>query len=244
LLRDAALVVRRALRAPLFVAVAVATLAIGLGLFAVVYTVVEKVLLEPLPYRSPENLYFVWRDYGAITDRRRGALPGADIVELQEAGGVIEGVVALQAFLGGVFSWRESENPLEISVVVTGSGLFELLGVQPALGRVFAPDDAGPEAPFTMVLTHALWNRLGADPEILGKEVQLNGRPHTVIGVLPRDFHFVRHDADGPPQQPDAYSNLGVNLTDPSPNQADYSALLRARAPAPRPRPSRPLSTP
>lgn len=229
LLRDASLATRRLCRAPLFVAVTALTLTLGLGLFAVVYTVVEKILLEPLPYRDPGDLYYVWRDYGETLNRRRAPLPGTDVLELQQAGGVIEDVVALQAFLGGVFSWNADEDPIEISTIVTAPGLFEMLGVQPALGRVFAPDDAGPDAPFTMVLTHELWNRLGASREIVGKEVRLNGRPHTVIGVLPRDFRFVRNDADGPAQRPDAYSNLRVNLTDPSPNQSDYSALMRAR---------------
>src|SRR5262245_42450874 len=180
LLRDASLVARRLFRAPVFAAVTALTLTVGLGLFGVVYTVVEKILLEPLPYRDPGDLYYVWRDYGATQDRRRAALPGADVLDLQKAGGVIENAVALQAFLGGVFAWNADEDPIEISTIVTGPGLFEMLGVQPELGRVFAPDDTGPDAPFTMLLTHELWNRLGADREILGKEVRLNGRPHTV----------------------------------------------------------------
>ena len=229
LLRDASLATRRLFRAPVFVAVTALTLTLGLGLFAVVYTVVEKILLEPMPYRDPGDLYYVWRDYGEALNRRRAPLPGTDVLELQKAGGVIEDAVALQAFLGGVFSWSANEDPIEISTIVTAPNLFEMLGVKPALGRLFAPDDAGPDAPFTMVLTHDLWNRLGADAQILGKEVRLNGRPHTVIGVLPRDFRFVRNDADGPPQRPDAYSNLRVRLTDPSPNQADYSTLIRVR---------------
>jgi putative ABC transport system permease protein len=229
LIRDTALAVRRVLRTPMFAVVTVATLAVGLGMFAVVYTIVGKVLLEPMPYRNPGDLYFVWRDYGSIQDRKRAALPGADIVELQKAGGVIESVVALQAFLGGVFSASEAEDPMEVSVVVTSPGLFEMLGVHAALGRVFAPDDAGPDRPFTMVLTHELWNRLGADPTIIGKEVRLNGRPHTVIGVLPQGFEFARSDSDGLPQRADAYANIRVNLTEASPNFADYSALIRAR---------------
>ena len=198
LIRDIALVVRRVLRTPLFAVVTIATLAVGLGLFAVVYTVVEKVLLEPMPYGDSGDLYFVWRDYGSIQDRKRGPLPGSDIVELQKAGGVIENAVALQAFLGGVFSWSEAEDPTEISVIVTAPGLFEMLGVQPALGRVFARDDAGPDAPLTIVLTHELWSRFGSD-------------------------------SDGLAQRPDAYSNLRVALTEPSPNFADYSVLIRAR---------------
>jgi putative ABC transport system permease protein len=228
-LHDVSLTIRRLVRAPLFVGVTLATLTIGLGMFAVVYTAVEKVLVEPMPYPDAGDLYYVWRDYGAIRDQARGGLPGTDIADLRAAGGVVESAVALQAFLGGVFSYGEDEDPMELSVVVTASGLFELLGVEPALGRVFGPDDVGPERPFTMVLTHELWNRLGADPGIVGADVSLNGRPHTVIGVLPPGFDFVRADANGPPQRADAYANLRVGLSDPSPNLADYTALVRVR---------------
>src|SRR5688572_27663468 len=125
-LRDASLGVRRLLRAPVFVGVTALTLTVGLGLFAVVYTVVEKILLEPMPYRSPGDLYYVWRDYGEALNRRRAALPGTDVLELQKAGGVIESPVALQAFLGGVFAWNTDEDPIEISTIVTAPGLFEM----------------------------------------------------------------------------------------------------------------------
>jgi len=218
---------RRLFRSPAFVTTTVGTLTLGLGLFAVVYTMFDKVLVEPMPYKDPDDLYFVWRDFGPT--RNHGSLPGADIVELQKAGGVIESAVALQPFLGGVFSLREGIDPIEISVTVTSPGLFEMLGVTPMLGRSFLSDDAGPGRPFTIVLTHGLWSRLGADPQILGRVVSFNGRPHTVIGVLPPDFRFVRNAAEGPAQRPDAYTNLRVNLTDPSPNQTDYSALIRAQ---------------
>ena len=69
---------------PAFVAATVGTLTLGLGMFAVVYTVVHKVLIEPMPYRNPDDLYFVWRDYGPIIDLKRGALAGPDIAELQK----------------------------------------------------------------------------------------------------------------------------------------------------------------
>ena len=227
--RDGSHALRQLLRTPAFIAATVATLTLGLGMFAVVYTAVDKILIEPMPYRNSGDLYFVWRDYGPIQERNRGRLPGKDIVDLQNAGGLIESAAALQPFLGGVFSWREGTDPLEASVMVTSPNVFELLGVTPMLGRSFASDDAGPGRPLVMVLTHELWARLGADPKIVGKDVRLNGRPHRVIGVLPQDFKFVRNDSDGPPQRPDAYTTLRVNLADPSPNQSDYSALIRVR---------------
>jgi putative ABC transport system permease protein len=229
LCRDLALVTRRLRRAPAFAIVTAGTLTLGLGMFAVAYTAFHRILIDPMPYRDPDDLYFVWRDYGPIRDLKRAALPGTDIVELQEAGGAIEGVTALQPFLGGVFSRHEGIDTMEISVTVASPNLFDLLGVAPALGRGFAPDDAGPGRGMVMMLTHGLWQRLGADPGIIGADVRLNGRVHTVIGVLPPDFTFVRHATEGPPQSPDAYTTLRVNLTDPSPNLSDYSVLIRAR---------------
>jgi hypothetical protein len=228
--RDIALVIRRLRRAPAFLTATIGTLTLGLGMFAVVYTAVHKILIEPMQYRNPHDLYFVWRDFGPIRDQKRAGLGGTDVAELQKASALIEGAAALQPFLGGVFSVREGVDPIEVSVIVTSPGLFELLGVAPALGRGFARDDAGPGRPLVIVLTHQFWNRLGADPGIIGQDVRLNGRPHTVIGVMPPDFTFVRNDSAGTAQRADAYTTLRVNLTDPSPNLSDYSVLIRARA--------------
>ena len=76
-------------------------------MFAVVYTVVHKILIEPMPYRDPDDLYFVWRDYGPIFDLKRGWLGGTDVAELQKAGGVIEDAAGLQRQLGDVLALRE-----------------------------------------------------------------------------------------------------------------------------------------
>ena len=152
----------------------VGTLAVGLGLFAVLYTVVQKILIEPMPYKDPDDLYFVWRDYGPIFDLKRGMLAGTDVAELQKAGGIIEDAVGLGRQLQ-TFSAREGTDPAEIAVMFTSPNLFELLGVQPALGRGFERSEVGPGRPPVIVLTHELWNRLGADPAILGSVVRLNG---------------------------------------------------------------------
>ena len=93
--RDTERALRRLVRAPAFTLSMLGTLTVGLGAFAVVYTVVEKVLLAPLPYRQPGDLYFVWRDYTWF-DLRRGWLGGTDVLALQQAGGVIEDAAALR----------------------------------------------------------------------------------------------------------------------------------------------------
>jgi putative ABC transport system permease protein len=226
--RDIELVRRRLVRSPIFAATTIGTLTIGLGMFAVVYTAVQKVLIDPMPYKEPGDLYYVWRDYGPIRDVKRGTLDGTDILELQKTNAVIQDAAALQQFLGGVFSLWEGAEPIEIAVTRTSPNLFDLLGVAPALGRSFAPDEIGSEREQVIVLTHHLWNRLGADPGIVGRDVRLQGRPFTVIGVLPPDFTFVRNDVAAPPQRVDAYIPLAVNLAEPN-WRGGYSGLIRAR---------------
>ena len=226
--RDAELATRRLLRAPALVVAVVGTLGIGLGLFAVVYTVVQKVLIEPLPYRDPDNLYFVWRDYRAYFDLSRGWLGGTDVAELQKAGGVIEDASAVLRQLT-TFAAREGTDATEIAVMIVSPNLFDVLGVQPMFGRGFATNEGGPNRPPVIVLTHELWNRTGADPRILGTTVRLNGEPYTVIGVLPPTFGFVRNASLGPPQRADAYTTLNVKLADTNPGAGSYAGLVRAR---------------
>jgi putative ABC transport system permease protein len=226
--RDAELATRRLLRAPALTIAMVGTLTIGLGLFAVVYTVVQRILIDPMPYKSGNDLYFVWRDYGPIFDLNRGWLSGPDVAELQKAGGVIEGAAGIGRQLA-TFAVREGVDPTEISVLVTSPNLFDLLGVQPALGRGFAPTEVGPNRPPVIVLTHALWNRLGSDPGVLGTTVRMNGQPFTVIGVMPRGFTFYRNASLGPPQPSDAFITFANHLAEGNPRGGSFAGLIRAR---------------
>lgn len=229
--RDIELVTRRLTRSPIFAASTIGTLTVGLGMFAFVFTVVQRVLIDPMPYKDAGDLYYVWRDYGPIADVPRGSLSGTDIVELQKASEVIEGAAGLQPMLGGIFSLREGAEPLEIAVTQASPNLFQLLGVSPALGRGFTAEETGLGLGrgHVIVLTHHLWNRLGANPAIVGTEVRLQGRPHTVVGVLPRDFAFVRNDAAAPPQRVDAYIPLEMHLAAANTRTGGYAGLIRAR---------------
>jgi putative ABC transport system permease protein len=227
--RDLEFVTRRLVRSPLFAATTVGTLTIGLGMFAVAYTAVQKIVIDPMPYKEAGDLYYVWRDYGAIADLKRGALAGTDIAALQKQNAIIQDAAGLQQFLGGIFSLREGADPMEIAVTRTSPNLFDLLGVAPALGRAFARDEVGPGREQVMVLTHHLWSRLGADPAIVGTDVRLQGRPFTVIGVLPPEFTFVRNDPAAPPQRVDAFIPFAVRLAETNAQQVAYVGLIRAR---------------
>ena len=226
--RDTEFAFRRLTRSPALVAAVIGTLTVGLGMFAVVYTVVQKILIEPLPYRDPDDLHFVWRDYGPVIELKRGWLGGSDVAALQQAGGAIEDAAGLLRQLV-TFSPAGGAEPTEIAVMVTSPNLFRLLGVEPILGRGFAPDEVGPARQPVIVLTHELWNGLGADPSIIGRVVRLNEQPYTVIGVMPPTFAFVRNASLGPPQRADAYTTFDVHLADTNPGGGSYAGLIRAR---------------
>jgi len=233
--RDVELVSRRLVRAPVFAVTTIATLTIGLGMFAVVYTATQKILIDPMPYKDPGDLYFVWSDYRPGMDLSRGPLLGVDIVTLQKTGGVIEDAAGLQRFLGGVFALREGSEPIEIAVTRATTNLFELLGVSPVLGRGFLPHEVDEPGSSVIVLTHQLWTRIGADPDAIGSVVRLQGRPFTVIGILPADFAFVRNEAIGPPQAIDAYIPFEASFASPTSRSGGvpFSGLIRARAGTP-----------
>jgi len=133
--------------------------------------------------------------------------------------------------IGGIFSLREGSEPMEIAVVQTSPNLFDLLGVKIEFGRSYTPEETslGRGRESVIVLTHHLWSRLGANREILGTDVLLQGRRHTVIGVLPRDFTFVRNDASASPQRVDAYIPFEENLPAANPQNGVYGGLIRAR---------------
>ena len=99
-------------------------------------------------------------------------------------------------------------DPTEIALAMTSPNVFATLGVQPAFGRGFTGGEMGPGAPPVIVLTHNLWNRLGADPSIVGRDLRLNGERHTVIGVMPPTFAFALHVRLGPPQPVEAFTTF------------------------------------
>lgn len=224
--RDLTMARRRMRREPLFVWATIATLTVGLGAFAVVYTAVDTILIEPLPYRAPEQLYWVWRNQLAASGLARDTVSGPDLAELERATGVIEAAAGLQFAMPTLSPTKDGE-PMQIVLMPSTSNLFGLLGVSPALGRTFVADDLGPGRPQVVILSHALWTRLGADPAIVGRSVWMSGSPYIVVGVLPSTFHFGRHALVGPPIEADAYVPLRTRPADMNPNQNSFAALIR-----------------
>jgi putative ABC transport system permease protein len=175
------------LKNPGFTAVAVIALAIGIGANSAIFSVVNTVLLRPLPYKDSERLVMVWED-----DTKHGyprdTPAAANYVDWRDQNKVFEGMAAIaeQSFnLTGV------GEPERIVGRRVSANLFSLLGVAPQLGRAFLPEEDAPGAGRVVMLSYGLWQRrFGSDPALVGKPLTLNGEPHTVVGVMPKGFEF------------------------------------------------------
>ena len=182
---------RRLGRTPGFTLLALATLALGIGANAAIFSVVDAVLLKPLPFARPDRIYAIWSRHTS-TDRYPFSLPEfCDYRDRNRSLAAIAGLAGWSANLAGAGTTERLPG-----MRVSGN-LFEMLGVSAAVGRTLLPsdDDAGNEK--VVVLSHGLWQRrFGSEPGIVGRPLTLNGEAYTVVGVLPRDFLFPVPDID------------------------------------------------
>ena len=176
-MRELRTTLRSLSRAPLLAGVAILTLGLGIGANAAIFSVVRSTLLAPLSYPAPERLVRVWPEMPSSTELYE---------HLRER---VPSFSAISAFAPTSFALSGDGRPEEISGARVTAEHFEVLGVAPALGRGFRPEESAPGSPDVAILSHALWeSRFGAAPDVLGREVDLDGRPHTVVGVMPADF--------------------------------------------------------
>jgi predicted permease len=182
---------RRLLRTPMFTAVTLITLAVAVGANAVIFSVVEGVILKPLPYSHPEQLIGVWH-----------TAPGVGIKDLNMAAFLYfidreqsKTLVDIGAYTGDSFTLTGAGEPEHVAGVDVTSGTLPILGTVPVLGRAFSNADDTPGAPDTVMLSYAFWRKkFGADPTAVGRTITLDGKPHQIIGVLPKDFQFMDYD--------------------------------------------------
>ncbi|MEO8656932.1 MAG: ABC transporter permease [Bryobacteraceae bacterium] len=177
--------IRLLLRSPGFAAIAIAALAVGIGANTAIFTVVDSVLLRPLGFAAPEQLVMVWEHNRRLGNDRNSISP-ANYRDWRAQNTVFE---KMSLIIDGTGSLTGAGEPEEISLQIVEPEFFPLLGVQPALGRVFSADDAEIRDYRTVVLSHSLWVRkFGADPSIVGRTITFDGRPNTVTGVMPSTF--------------------------------------------------------
>jgi putative ABC transport system permease protein len=188
-MQDLKYAIRSLFKAPGFVAIAILTLALGIGANTAIFTVVNAVLLRPLPYANPERLVMVWQDL-----RARGgpadewATPG-NYADWRRETGIFEQIAVISG-------WRPTltggTTPEPISGEQVSHEYFSVLGIVPALGRSFTQEDDVPNARRVAIIDHALWTRrFGGNASAIGQMVTLSGEPYEIIGVLPPDVRPV-----------------------------------------------------
>jgi putative ABC transport system permease protein len=189
MLHDLRFAVRRFARQRGFFVTAVLTIALGIGLSATVFAVVDGVLFRPLPYRDPERLVAV---YGAVRAEESPMMPVSypDLVDWRAAARTVDRFEGYD--LGGVQARvRGTDETLQVPSAAVTSGFFELLGARAGLGRTFLADDFTAGAQPVAVISYRIWRgAFGGDPAVLGRTLDRGDRPYTIVGVMARQFVF------------------------------------------------------
>ena len=172
-------------RSPGFTAVALLTLALGIGASTSMFSLVNTLLFSTAPYPEPDRLVRVFR-----TSPQSQTWPHS-LPNLADLSAASESVASLTAFQWWTFSHAEPGQPAErLTGVIASANLFATLNIQPTLGRGFSPDEQQPGRDRVVVLSHAFWQRLGGDPAILGRTLRIDAEPVTVIGVMPESAAY------------------------------------------------------
>src|SRR5688572_11473457 len=182
---------RMQLKNPGFTIVAVIALALGIGANTAIFSVVNSVLLRPLPYKDPERLVMVWED-ASRHGYPRDTPAAANFVDWRDQNQVFE---AMAAIADTSFNLTGSGDPERLEGRRRSANMFPLLGVEPQIGRVFTTSEDQPGAQRVVLLSYALWQRrFGGNPGIVGQSLTLNGESYVVVGVMPARFQFPSSD--------------------------------------------------
>jgi putative ABC transport system permease protein len=183
---------RQLLKNPGFTAVAVLTLALGIGANTAMFSIVNGVLLRPLPFKEPDRIVMIWES-SPETERRR--VSPANFLDWQKATSAFEAMSCSPAWAGSrEFNVVGTAGTERVAGAYVSSGFFPALGVNPLLGRWFLPGEDQPDTSAVAVLSHAFWQqRFGGDPNIVGRTVTLDSfwrRDFTIVGVMPSEFQL------------------------------------------------------
>ena len=181
-------VLRRFGRAPIFTAVTLVTLAVGIGANTAIFSVVEGVLLKPLPYAQPEELVGVWHAAPGINITDIGASPSTYFI-YREQSRTFEDIGLYRGDSVNITGLAEPEHLRALDVT---DGILPILRTSPMFGRSFARADDSPGSPETVMLTYGYWTRkFGSDRSVVGRTITVDGKVRQIIGVLPQNFHFL-----------------------------------------------------
>jgi putative ABC transport system permease protein len=180
--------VRMLLKSPLFTTVAITTIAIGIGANTAMFSLVDAILLRPLPYPDPQRLIVVGTNQRG--ESVMSPMGTADFLAWRDRQQSFEQVAVLDG-AGGSFALSGMGEPERISGVGVSANFFSIFGVAPLKGRAFRPGEDSPGAPGVVMISERFWrDHLDADPKVLDRTLTLDGKQHTIVGVMPAGFRF------------------------------------------------------
>jgi predicted permease len=186
-------VLRRLIRAPLFTAITLITLAVGVGANTVIFSVVEGILLKPLPYPHAEQLIGVWHTAPGIGLKELNIAPSIYFIDREQNTTFQD----IGAYSNDSLDVTGAGKPEHVPGLDVTDGALPILGVTPALGRLFTRRDDSAGAPQTVVLSYGYWQRkFGGSSSVIGRSITVDGKPREIIGVLPKGFHFLDQQDD------------------------------------------------
>jgi putative ABC transport system permease protein len=220
LMHDLRYGVRTLIKSPLFTCVAVVALALGIGANSAVFSVVNAVLLRPLQFKDPEQLAMLWGKF----DKEgipRNWISQPELFDLREQ---CQSYEDLAAYTTGGANLTGSGEPVRVSSAIVSPGFFQILGLQPAIGRTFVPEEEQPANSKVAVLGYGLWqSRFGGNPDVTSQTVQLNGETYAILGVMPAGFDF--------PEKSELWVPLALDRANLQSRGSHYLQLIGRRKP-------------
>jgi putative ABC transport system permease protein len=186
-LQDIRFSLRMMRKNPAFAVVAIIALALGIGANSAIFSVVNSVLLNPLPFKEPDRLSRIWGKF------EKDGIPQnwisePELFDLRELCQSFEGIAAYST---GGLNLTGNEDPIRVDTTSVNANFFDVLGVSPALGRTFTEEDDQAGHGQVVMVSHGLWRRrYNSDPGLLGNTIALNGQPYTVVGIMPEGFRY------------------------------------------------------
>jgi putative ABC transport system permease protein len=224
-MQDLRYALRMLLKMPGFSLVAIATLALGIGANSAIFSVINAVLIEPLPFKNPSRLAVLWEENTRRPGRANVVGP-ANYIRWKERATSFENMGAFTGVRGNLTG---TGAPQELAIHVVTTGFFETLGVEPLLGRTLTADDTTQPGIQRAVLSHALWStRFGSDSTIVGRTIQVNGNAVEVVGVMPPDVRLALRNGNGT-KPPDMWSPLTLTADMRQPRGRFMSVVARLK---------------
>lgn len=212
---------------PGFTLAALLTLALGVGANTAIFSVAHALLVQPLPFHDPSRLVFVWADQ-TTEGYPRAPLSGPELLDLDQRSTRFDGFGAIWATTAALTG---GNDPEQLRVGFVSTDFFSLLGADAALGRTFEASDDGTGPPVAVLLSGALWQRrYGSDPAIVGRRIEVNGQPVTVVGVMPIGFRLMMPPDAAVPDDLEAWVPFNRRFTEGPRGQRYLRVVGRLRA--------------